>query len=68
MERPAETYSDLLANQAEMFVEYRRRLIERGIFKMPLALKRAHLSFAHTEKDIDRTLQAVEDVLKEMRG
>jgi glutamate-1-semialdehyde 2,1-aminomutase len=57
----------LLANQAERFVEYRRRLIERGIFKMPLTLKRAHLSFAHTEDDIDRTLQAVEDVLKEMR-
>jgi len=67
MEQPAETYSDLLANQAETFVEYRRRLIERGIFKMPLALKRAHLSFAHTENDIDRTLQAVEDVLKKMR-
>jgi glutamate-1-semialdehyde 2,1-aminomutase len=66
MERPAETYSDLLANDAEKFVTYRRKLIERGIFKMPTNLKRACLSYAHTEADVDRLLQAAEDVLKEM--
>ncbi len=68
MEGPAETYTDLLANDAGKFVEYRRRLMDRGIFKMPTNLKRAHISYAHTEADIDRTLQAAEDVLKEMSG
>lgn len=66
MEGPAETYSDLLANDAERFVTYRRKLIERGIFKMPINLKRACLSYAHTEADVDRLLQAAEDVLKEI--
>ncbi len=64
MDRPAETYPDLLANHAERFVAYRQGLIARGVFKMPLPLKRAHLGYSHTEQDIDRTLEAAEDVLK----
>ncbi len=60
-----ETYSDLLTFDAVKFVEYRRKLIERGIFMMPANLKRAHLSYAHTDADVDRLLQATEDVLKE---
>jgi glutamate-1-semialdehyde 2,1-aminomutase len=62
-----ETYSDLLGFDAEEFVQYRRRLIDRGIFLMPANLKRAHLSYAHTDADVDRLLQATEDVLKEMK-
>jgi len=66
MEGPIESYSDLLRNDAARFVEYRRRLIERGIFKMPINLKRNHVSYAHTDAHVDRTLEACEDVLKEM--
>jgi glutamate-1-semialdehyde 2,1-aminomutase len=68
LEGPIESYSDLLRNDAERFVEYRRRLIDRGIFKMPTNLKRNHVSYAHTDAHVDRTLQACEDVLKEMLG
>ncbi|HET7841441.1 MAG TPA: aminotransferase class III-fold pyridoxal phosphate-dependent enzyme, partial [Terriglobia bacterium] len=59
-----ETYSDLLAFDAEKFVHYRRKLIDRGIFMIPANLKRAHLSYAHSDADADRLLQATEDVLK----
>jgi glutamate-1-semialdehyde 2,1-aminomutase len=68
-QRPAlqpETYPDLLAFDAGKFVEYRRRLIDRGIFMIPANLKRAHLSYAHSEADVDRLLQATEDILKGM--
>jgi glutamate-1-semialdehyde 2,1-aminomutase len=68
MEGPIESYADLLRNDAARFVEYRRRLIERGIFKMPMNLKRNHVSYAHTDAHVDRTLEACEDVLKEMSG
>ena len=68
MEGPIEGYADLLRNDVARFVEYRRRLIERGIFKMPLNLKRNHVSYAHTDAHVDRTLEACEDVLKEMFG
>lgn len=68
LDGPLESYSDLLRNDAERFVEYRRRLIELGIFKMPLNLTRCHVSYSHTEADIDRTLEAAEHVLKQMVG
>jgi len=68
MEGPIRSYTDLLRNGAERFVEYRRRLIGRGIFKMPMNLKRNHVSYAHTDAHVDCTLQACEDVLKEMFG
>ena len=68
MDGPIESYSDLLRNDAARFVDYRRRLIDRGIFKMPVNLKRNHVSYAHTDAHIDRTLEACEDVLKEMAG
>ena len=68
LDRLPQNYSDLLANDAERFVEYRRRLIDRGIYKIPLNLKRNHVSFSHTDAHVDRTLEACEDVLKEMFG
>ncbi len=68
MEGPIESYSDLLRNDAERFVDYRRRLIRRGIFKLPLNLKRNHVSYSHTDAHVDRTLEASEDVLKEIFG
>lgn len=68
MEGPIENYTDLLRNDAARFVEYRQWLIDRGIFKMPMNLKRNHVSYAHTDVHVDRTLEACEDVLKEMFG
>jgi glutamate-1-semialdehyde 2,1-aminomutase len=68
MEGPIENYSDLLRNDAARFVEYRQRLIERGIFKMSANLKRAHVSYSHTEAQVDNTLEACDGVLKEMFG
>ena len=38
--------------------------MERGFFLLPMALKRNHISAAHTQNDIDRTLEAAEAVLK----
>lgn len=61
-----ENYADALGNDAVRFLDYRRRMIERGVFLMPVNLKRGHVGFSHTEADIDRTLQIAEDVLKEM--
>ena len=66
MAGPVESYSDVARNNAMRFVEYRRRLIAHGIFKIPLNPKRNHIGYAHSEADIDRTLEACERVLKEM--
>jgi glutamate-1-semialdehyde 2,1-aminomutase len=67
MEGPITSYSDLLRNDAEFFLEYRRRLVSKGIFELPMNLKRAHISLSHTDQDIDLSLQACEDVIREMK-
>ena len=64
LEGPVRNYSDLLRNDAALFVKYRRDLIQRGIFKLPMNLKRNHLTLSHTEEHISRTLEASEDVLR----
>ncbi|MDC9826370.1 aspartate aminotransferase family protein [Devosia sp. ZB163] len=62
-----ERYEDLLKNDTARDVGFRQGMCERGIFMLPMPLKRNHISAAHTEADVDRTLEIAEDVLKSMR-
>jgi glutamate-1-semialdehyde 2,1-aminomutase len=69
MERPAggiARYDDLLANNTARDVWFRRTMCEHGIFMLPVALKRNHVSAAHTAEDIDRTLELARDVLRSL--
>jgi glutamate-1-semialdehyde 2,1-aminomutase len=63
MEGPLESYDDVLRNDNELFVRYRRELIARGVFEMPESLGRSHIGASHTEDDVDRSLAAAEEAL-----
>ena len=54
------SYDDLLRNDVDLFIGYRRELMKDGIFELPLNLKRSHFSYAHTDDDVDRLLEATE--------
>jgi glutamate-1-semialdehyde 2,1-aminomutase len=64
MDGPVDSYDDLLRNDAELFVGYRRALMPHGIFELPLNLKRSHISYAHDEADVDALLEATELAVK----
>ena len=64
MEGPLESYDDVLRNDTELFMAYRRELIGRGIFEMPESLGRSHISYSHSDDDVDRTLEAAEESLR----
>ena len=49
LEGPVSSYTDLLRNDADLYVGYRRRLLEHGIFELPMNLKRNHFTYAHTD-------------------
>ena len=66
MSPPIDSYDDLLRNDAARFVRFRREMIERGVYMMPVNLKRNHVSLAHTVEDIDTTLEVAEAVLKQL--
>ena len=60
LEGPVVGYDDLLANDVDLFIGYRRELMKEGIFELPLNLKRSHFSYAHVDEDVDRLLEATE--------
>lgn len=63
-QRPINNFNDLLTNNSALYVRYRQELIERGVFEMPMNLKRNHVSFSHTDGDIDESLVVAEEALR----
>lgn len=66
LEPPLVSYIDLLRNNEEQFLTYRRKLIAHGVYELPVNLKRSYISLAHTEQDIDSTLEIAQHVLTAM--
>jgi glutamate-1-semialdehyde 2,1-aminomutase len=61
---PVESYTDLLRNDTQADLWFRRTMCEHGIFMLPTAIKRNHVSASHTAEDIDRTLETARKVLR----
>jgi glutamate-1-semialdehyde 2,1-aminomutase len=51
----------------DLDLRYRRELIEQGIYHFPLPTKQGSISAAHTEADIDQTLEATRAVVQGLR-
>ena len=66
--RPVENYEVLLGNDAALYMRYRQELMKRGIFEIPMNLKRNHLSYSHTEADVDLSLEAAEEAFRATFG
>jgi glutamate-1-semialdehyde 2,1-aminomutase len=60
LDGPVRSYDDLLRNDADLYVGYRLRSLDEGIFELPMNLKRSHVSYAHTEGDVSHLLEAAE--------
>jgi glutamate-1-semialdehyde 2,1-aminomutase len=65
-EPPADWWDILEQHDAGFDARYRRALIERGIYHFPVIVKQGSISYAHGEGDIDQTLNATEDALREL--
>ncbi|GAA1953894.1 aspartate aminotransferase family protein [Microbacterium aquimaris] len=60
-------YRDLLRNDDTAYATFHRRMTDAGFVMYPMTLKRNHVSGAHTDDDIDRTLEAADTVLAGMQ-
>ena len=60
-------YRDLLRNNDTAYATFHRRMTDAGFVMYPMTLKRNHVSGAHTDDDIDRTLEAADTVLAGMQ-
>ncbi len=63
---PITDYRSSLKADSRVIQQLGRALLERGI--MTNLAAKLYLSLAHTDTDIDRTLEAVEDAFTEIRG
>jgi glutamate-1-semialdehyde 2,1-aminomutase len=71
MTDPLESYDDVVRNDRQFFVAYRKELVRRGVLEMPENIGRNHIMYSHTEADVDRALDVSHDALKatvEARG
>jgi len=60
---PADWHDLAASHNFEMDKRYRRALIDRGVYHFPLPCKQGSISAAHTEADIDRTLEITREAL-----
>jgi glutamate-1-semialdehyde 2,1-aminomutase len=60
---PVQDYTDLLRNDSAKFLAYRRHLIARGVYELPVKLKRSYISLAHSENDIAYSLEVARQAL-----
>lgn len=66
-DEPPQDVHDILQNHNFSFdLAYRKALIEKGIYHIPIACKQGSVSYAHTEEDIFHTLQMTREVLNEI--
>jgi glutamate-1-semialdehyde 2,1-aminomutase len=62
---PQNWYDLALHHDMDRDTRYRRALIDRGVYHFPLPTKQGSVSLAHTEADIDFTLEVTDLVLRE---
>ncbi|HYG20197.1 MAG TPA: aminotransferase class III-fold pyridoxal phosphate-dependent enzyme [Ohtaekwangia sp.] len=61
--KPDDLHDILLHHDFAFDIAYRRELIKRGVYHIPLACKQGSVSYAHTAEDIDRTLEITREAL-----
>ena len=60
---PVRNFDDALRCDTDRYAELFRGLLERGVYLAPSQYEAAFVSLAHGDEEIDRTLEAVADVL-----
>jgi glutamate-1-semialdehyde 2,1-aminomutase len=63
---PHDLHDILLHHNFDFDLKLRKALIKKGIYNIPIACKQSSVSYAHTDEDIDKTLEITWQVLKEM--
>jgi len=64
--QPVTDYAGAKRCDTQLYARFFRDMLQRGIFLAPSQFEAAFVSAAHTSGDIDRTISAAADVLKEI--
>ena len=61
---PARTFSQVKTADKKRFARFHRAMLERGVYLAPSAFEAGFVSSAHTDDDIDTTVDAADRVFK----
>ncbi len=61
-------YETASLSNTDRYALFFKGMLERGIYLAPSAFEAAFVSFAHSEKDMEETLQACAETIKTMKG
>ena len=62
--QPVTNYTDAKRSDTKLYARFFREMLNRGIFLAPSQFEAAFVSAAHTESDIDRTIDVAREALK----
>jgi glutamate-1-semialdehyde 2,1-aminomutase len=66
-EKPITCFEEAAAyGNAERFAKYHRLMLENGIYVAPSMYEAGFVSLAHTDEDIDKTIEAVNEVFSQL--
>merc|ERR1712070_481769 len=65
-EGPVNCFDDAAKSDTAKFVRWHRMMLERGIYLAPSQYEAGFTSLAHTEEDIDRTIEIARDVMSKL--
>jgi glutamate-1-semialdehyde 2,1-aminomutase len=61
-DRGVRNFDDAQASDTERYAAYFRHLLARGIYVAPSQFEAMFVSLAHTDEDIDRTVEAAREL------
>ncbi|MUG99877.1 glutamate-1-semialdehyde 2,1-aminomutase [Scytonema sp. UIC 10036] len=65
-EGPVHSYEDAKKSDTAKFGRFHRGMLERGVYLAPSQFEAGFTSIAHTEEDIEQTLQAAREVMSSL--
>jgi glutamate-1-semialdehyde 2,1-aminomutase len=65
-EGPVHNYEDAKKSDLNKFARFHRGMLEQGVYLAPSQFEAGFMSLAHTEADIDRTLEAARAVMSNL--
>jgi glutamate-1-semialdehyde 2,1-aminomutase len=67
-DRPVINFEDVKSTNIKQFKKYFAAMLNHGIYLAPSAFEAMFVSLAHTEKDIEKTIDAAKQSFKEIKG
>ena len=65
---PVSNFDEAKTNDAELFGKFHREMINRGIYLAPSPFEAGFTSLAHTEEEIDKTIEAFDQSFKAIKN